>query len=97
MEDSVFLKCPFKTITGYDCPGCGSQHAIHELLHLNIGKAFRYNPLLVVMIPYFLLFMVFQIKSVKNRFPKINKLLFGQNAVMILFIIILLFFIFRNL
>lgn len=43
-EYSAFIpKCPFRWFTGFDCPACGSQRAIHQLLHLNI-KGFRIQP-----------------------------------------------------
>lgn len=48
---TYFLACPLKTVTGYHCPGCGSQRAIHQLLHLNIYSAFRLNPLMVLSLP----------------------------------------------
>lgn len=32
-------KCTFKLITGYDCPGCGAQRAIHALLHGRLSEA----------------------------------------------------------
>ncbi|MDG1781370.1 MAG: DUF2752 domain-containing protein [Flavobacteriales bacterium] len=47
-----FPSCPLKASTGFDCPGCGSQRAFHELLHLNISEAFRLNSLFVLCIPY---------------------------------------------
>lgn len=47
-----FPACPFRSLTGLLCPGCGSQRAIHELLHGHIGAAFGYNALLVVSIPF---------------------------------------------
>lgn len=50
-----FPRCPFLTLTGWQCPGCGSQRAIHSLLHLDIAAAWRYNALLVASIPYVLL------------------------------------------
>lgn len=50
-QSSYFLACPFKTITGFHCPGCGSQRAIHQLLHFNIIGAFRLNPLMVLSLP----------------------------------------------
>ncbi|MBT8262213.1 MAG: DUF2752 domain-containing protein [Bacteroidia bacterium] len=50
-NNSLFLPCPFKLISGYNCPGCGSQRAIHQLLHGNIGSAFYLNPLMVLSIP----------------------------------------------
>ncbi|MCU0451667.1 MAG: DUF2752 domain-containing protein, partial [Bernardetiaceae bacterium] len=50
-----FPRCPFRLVTGYQCPGCGSQRAIHHLLNLRVGKAFAANPLLVISLPYLLL------------------------------------------
>ena len=46
-----FPKCPFLLLTGLRCPGCGSQRAVHSLLHLDIGQAFACNALLVVSLP----------------------------------------------
>lgn len=95
-KDAFFLKCPFKMATGWDCPGCGSQRAFHELLHLNFMKSWRYNPLFVLLIPYVLLGFLFNLESVKRRFPKIRKVLFGKEAVYVLLIVVLVFFVFRN-
>lgn len=50
-DHSFFLACPFHAATGYYCPGCGSQRAIHQLLHGNIGIAFWLNPLLLITLP----------------------------------------------
>ena len=47
-----FPRCVFFTLTGFKCPGCGSQRAIHSLLHLDFCQAFRYNALLFLLIPY---------------------------------------------
>lgn len=46
-----FFSCPFKTITRFECPGCGSQRAIHQLLHGNVTSAFYLNPLMVLTLP----------------------------------------------
>lgn len=48
-------KCPFKLLTGFDCPACGSQRTLHALLHGQWLAAFRYNPFLLLSIPYLLL------------------------------------------
>ena len=83
LKSSFFPSCPFKSVTGLDCPGCGSQRAIHELLHLNFKKAFEYNALLVLSVPYLLLLIVFNFESVKQRFPKLERILFGWKSVWI--------------
>lgn len=38
-----FPKCPFYSLTGVYCPGCGSQRALHSLVHLEFGKTASYN------------------------------------------------------
>ncbi|OAG28116.1 DUF2752 domain-containing protein [Thermodesulfatator autotrophicus] len=37
--------CPFKTLTGYPCPGCGLTEATRLLLQGEIKQAFFVNPL----------------------------------------------------
>jgi len=44
------LRCPSLALLGLFCPGCGSQRAIHSLLHGEIGAALAYNPLLVLIL-----------------------------------------------
>ncbi len=50
-ENSFFIPCPFHYITGFFCPGCGSQRAVHLLLHGDVVGAFRFNPLMVLTLP----------------------------------------------
>lgn len=45
-------KCPFKLITGFNCPGCGIQRAIYEMLHGNFIEAIKYNYYLLYSGPY---------------------------------------------
>ena len=42
---SVYPECNFHASTGYLCPGCGSQRAIHDFLHFNIAEGFKHNAL----------------------------------------------------
>lgn len=50
--DAVFLRCPSHLIFGIYCPGCGTQRALHHLLHLEIREALRYNALFVLAAPF---------------------------------------------
>lgn len=45
-------KCPFYYWTGFQCPACGTQRAMHQLLHFHFKEAFAYNPFLFVSLPY---------------------------------------------
>lgn len=49
--DFPFPRCLIKTLTGLDCPGCGSTRALHAMLHGRLKEAFDYNAGLVVGIP----------------------------------------------
>lgn len=50
-SSAYFPRCGFKVLTGYDCPGCGSQRALHALLHGDISAAWGYNAFLVALLP----------------------------------------------
>jgi hypothetical protein len=43
--------CPWWSLTGTHCPGCGSTRALHQLLHGNPLRALGHNPLLVLTLP----------------------------------------------
>lgn len=44
-------RCTLRLLTGYDCPGCGSQRAFHALLHGGVAEAWGYNPAVFFAIP----------------------------------------------
>jgi hypothetical protein len=44
--------CPFKALTGWDCPGCGSLRALHALTHGDVRTALDQNVLLVMAVPF---------------------------------------------
>ena len=45
-------KCPFRLLTGWNCPACGVQRAFHALLNGHPSAALAYNYLFVFSIPY---------------------------------------------
>jgi hypothetical protein len=48
---AIFPKCPFRLLSGLDCPGCGSQRAVHALLHGDVSRAADHNLLLLLSLP----------------------------------------------
>src|ERR1700749_3263759 len=62
-----FPKCPFHLLTGFDCPGCGSQRAFFFLLHGDIINAIRKNLLLVISLPFLLIHFFYKIKSLITK------------------------------
>ncbi len=96
-ETDFFPKCIFLQLTGYQCPGCGSQRAMHHLFNFELYPAFKENMLLVVSIPYLLLGAYFDMVSLKTeRQFRIRKMLYGQRAIMVILVIVIGFWILRN-
>jgi uncharacterized protein DUF2752 len=44
--------CPFRWLTGYACPGCGSLRAVHDLATGQPVAALHRNPLTVAAVPF---------------------------------------------
>jgi len=98
LEYVWFPKCPIKAFTHLECPGCGSQRAIHSLLHGDVESAFFHNALVLPIIPYLILGFGFQlIKHPTSQQLYWRRILFGEWAIWIVSVIVLFYFIFRNL
>lgn len=95
-NNNIFPKCPINYFTGYKCPGCGSQRALHELLNGNLKNAFYQNQLLVLSIPYLMFGIIVDKYNKKNKLLFIRKYLYGQHAIYIIIIILFSFTFIRN-
>lgn len=93
--DNPFPRCVFLSLTGFKCPGCGSQRALHALLHAEFGQAWHYNPLLIISIPFLALLAFSQV--MKRRFTKLYNNLNGSMVIWTVFIIVIAWWIFRNI
>jgi hypothetical protein len=49
--DSFFPICPFRLLTGWNCPACGGLRMVHDVLHGDLAAAINDNALLLVGIP----------------------------------------------
>lgn len=92
---SFFPKCPFLLLTGLKCPGCGSQRAIHQLLHLHVGEALHYNALAVVALPV-LAFLLFA-ELFRRRFPRLALASSGPAFSWSILVVVVLWWILRNI
>ena len=95
-EAGFFPRCPFLTLTGLECPGCGSQRAAHGLLRGDLAEAFSYNPLAVVLLPYLAVCIYLEYFGGKWRMPRVRRVLMGKEACVILLAAFILFFLVRN-
>jgi hypothetical protein len=51
-QHAFYPTCLFHSTTGLLCPGCGSLRALHELLRGHLATALRFNPLLIISMPF---------------------------------------------
>ena len=74
--DGWFPKCPIYSFTGYKCPGCGTQRAIHALLGGDLAQAWHYNAGLLVALPVMALYVLVEIAP--KRLMCIDKVINSQ-------------------
>jgi hypothetical protein len=90
-----FPKCPFRLVTGCQCPGCGSTRACYQLLHLHPVAAFELNPLMVMTLPFIVYgFLGFTRSAITG---KPQRRLFIPSIYLWAWLVLLVFFwVFRN-
>ncbi len=90
-----FPACPFRLLTGFACPGCGSTRGMHALIHGDVLTAFQVQSVprpgiavsdLRAVAPYE------RSDSRSSNQPKPAK----RKIIWVLFVVILGFWIFRN-
>lgn len=91
-----FPKCPFLVLTGCQCPGCGSTRALYHLLHLHPITAFKFNPLMILTLPFLIYGFLGFTKSAITGKP--YRRIFIPPAYLWAWLVLLIFFwIFRNM
>ena len=94
---SYMPRCLFHSLTGWNCPACGSQRALHQLLHLHFAKAFTYNPFLLISLPYLGTLILCQWFNENHRFDALKKICHHPILVNIYLLLLLIWWIVRNL
>lgn len=90
-------KCPFKLITGLNCPACGIQRFLHTLLNGRPLQAIKYNYYLVYALPYASLFGIAWILP-DNKFKfRLTTVIESKKTVWFYVISFILWLIIRNL
>ncbi|WP_442955359.1 DUF2752 domain-containing protein [Pedobacter terrae] len=94
---SFFPECPFHKYLQLDCPGCGSQRAVHSLLNLHFYQAMDYNLLLVLSLPLLTLQLLTKIYQKITGFGNGLRFWYHPKTPVIIATIVFLFWIMRNL
>mgnify|MGYP000862940436 CR=1 FL=1 len=66
---SLFPACPFKALTGWNCPACGGLRMTHDLLHGDLGAAVVDNVFLLVGLPTLALWVLWRLTQGRRAFP----------------------------
>ena len=94
-ESGLYPRCMFRQLSGLECPGCGSQRAIHALLHGHISEAWSYNALLLIEMP--LIALMLAAGSMSRHFPRLHAALNSRTLIVTLLVTIIGWTIIRNL
>jgi len=94
-KSGFFPVCPFRALTGFACPGCGSTRGLHRLLHGDVVAAFQFNPLFVLSLPFLLYALVRYTNAAMRGLPVRGNQL-NARYIWTLFVVVLSFWVFRN-
>jgi hypothetical protein len=67
--DSVFPVCPFRLLTGWNCPACGGLRMVHDVLHGDLAAAITDNVFLLIGIPMLAGWVLLRRRSGKHLLP----------------------------
>src|SRR5260370_34306593 len=94
-KTGFFPPCPFRALTGFTCPGCGSTRAMYQLLHGHFLAAFMLSPLMFLALPFLLYSLLRHTALVlRGQSPRQNAL--PAASIYAFFVLVLSFWIFRN-
>jgi hypothetical protein len=94
---SFFLPCPLYYTTDLYCAGCGSQRAIHHLMHFDVFSAFRYNPLLVLTMPLLIYALALEYINFVTGSKHRVKLFYSNIFILVYFGIAIVYSVLRNI
>ena len=93
---NIFFKCPIRSVFHLYCPGCGSTRMLRSLIHGNIYQAFRFNPLLFIAIPLYIIYLLLNLWAEKKGKISITKKL-EPNIWYFLIFLFIIYGILRNI
>ena len=94
-SSGLWPRCLIKSVTGLDCPGCGSQRAFRALIHGDVAAAWSYNALIFILAPVVALLLASALWP--QRLAPVARVLNSRAAALALLAILVLWTIVRNL
>jgi hypothetical protein len=89
-------KCPLYALTGVECPACGTQRALHCLVHLDLRGAMGYNPFMILSMPYALSLAATAWVIPRERCTRLRRFCFHPTTVRVYVALMLVWMVVRN-
>ena len=86
---SLFPQCPFKLLTGWNCPACGGLRMLHDLLHGDLAAAVVDNMVLLVGLPALAFWVLLRLRQ--------GRTVFNPAAVAVIALVAITWTVIRNL
>ena len=94
-SNTIYSKCFVNNVTGFNCPGCGGQRALHALLHFNFKQAAQLNVFIFIFIPLLgYLFLKAILAPFQVQLPDLSP---SYKSIIIILVLLIVFTIIRNL
>lgn len=97
LQGSFPIHCMWKELTGSECPSCGTQRALHGLMHGEIIKALRFNFFFVISLPYAFIAVLCSWYNYNNIFNRIKLIVYDSRTLKLYVLFYFLWWIIRNL
>jgi len=78
---AVFPFCPFKLLTGWNCPACGGLRMTHDVLHGDLSAAVVDNVFVLAGLPLLALCSLWQVSRGRPAFAPRTLVIIGVAAV----------------
>jgi hypothetical protein len=88
--------CPFRTLTGFYSPGCGTRSALLQLARGNFYAAWRLNQLTITLLPAGILFFASHLLAALTGRPR-RRVFLPPWLIWVIFIAFTAFWILRNI
>lgn len=96
-EFALTPRCAFKMLTGWNCPGCGFQRAMHALLHGHWAEAWAYNRFLIYSLPYLACVLAGEFVLQGKLQDKWRRIFEGRTAILLYVALFCLWGVVRNM
>ncbi|MGI4805710.1 MAG: DUF2752 domain-containing protein [Janthinobacterium lividum] len=74
-SEKFLLPCPFKTLTGFDCPGCGFQRSVLALFRGDFSGSIHLYPATVPIL-FLSVFFLLKVRFALDKKGKLSRVLF---------------------